>query len=160
MYSISFVKWTIADKREPGKKKLREKNPIKKLFPSSIFFADVEYYLEEVKGYTQSKVGTPLLVDQRNYTYSLNKRSSNGTTIFWGCTHRSSNYRLSKCKARATTKNNKITVLSGQHTHEPDHHKLPEHLRWLDIIVNKNIWWFLKNVPIFLVINWFHEFFF
>ena len=111
------------------KKKLKKKIEKKKIEKSfHPYFADFEY-LEEVKGYTQSKVGTPLLVDQRNYTYSLNKRSSNGTTIFWGCTHRSSNYRLSKCKARATTKNNKITVLSGQHTHEPDHHKLPEHLR-------------------------------
>ena len=136
-----------------------KKNPIKKLFPSSIFFADVEYYLEEVKGYTQSKVGTPLLVDQRNYTYSLNKRSSNGTTIFWGCTHRSSNYRLSKCKARATTKNNKITVLSGQHTHEPDHHKLPEHLRWLHNCKQKYLMIFEKCAHI-SVINWFHEFFF
>ena len=72
-------------------------------------------YVEEIKGYTVSNHGRAVLVDQRNYTYSVNKKKANRT--FWVCSY---SYRHKKCKARASTCGNYIMKLSGTHNHEPN----------------------------------------
>ena len=66
-----------------------------------------------------SNMGTSLLVDQRDYTYYINKRAKTDSKVFWECTFR----RKNKCNARAVTYQNKITKLSGEHCHEPDYEK-------------------------------------
>merc|ERR1712218_548164 len=68
-------------------------------------------YVEEVKGYTVSQFGRALLVDQRNYTYSCERKRANRT--FWACTNS-----WKKCKGRATTYENYIMSLGGIHNHE------------------------------------------
>ena len=68
-------------------------------------------YVEEVKGYTVSQFGRALLVDQRNYTYSFERKRANRT--FWACTNS-----WKKCKGRATTYENYIMSLGGIHNHE------------------------------------------
>ena len=64
-----------------------------------------------------SRMGTSMLVDQRDYTYYVNRKSQN-SKVFWECTNR----RKHKCGARAVTTFNKITKLSGEHNHEPEKH--------------------------------------
>ena len=71
--------------------------------------------MEEVKGYCMSNQGANLLIDQRDYTYSMNAKSRTTCRLYWQCTVR----RKAKCKARAVTIGNKITKLSGEHTHHP-----------------------------------------
>ena len=76
------------------------------------YFPDLEY-LEEVKGFISGKKAEIRLVDQRNYTYIVNKKDFNDK-IWWICTR--SHH---QCKSRAITIGNKITKLSGKHSHEP-----------------------------------------
>ena len=76
------------------------------------YFPDLEY-LEEVKGFISGKKAEIRLVDQRNYTYIVNKKDFNNK-IWWICTR--SHH---QCKSRAITIGNKITKLSGKHSHEP-----------------------------------------
>ena len=71
-------------------------------------------YVEEVKGYTVSTKGHAVLVDQRNYTYNLQRKKAN--RIYWNCSKK-----LQKCKGRASTYGNYIMKLSGIHNHEPNH---------------------------------------
>ena len=77
-------------------------------------------YVEEVKGYTVSNMGRAMLVDQRNYTYLLHQKAAK--RIFWKCRK----YRK-MCKARASTCENYIMMLSGVHNHDPD--EVPEILK-------------------------------
>jgi len=77
---------------------------------------DLEY-LEDVKGFISGKKAKVLLVDQRNYTYTLNNKSKDSRRIWWKCYF----YKTKLCTARATTFGNKITKLSGEHIHEPDY---------------------------------------
>ena len=58
-------------------------------------------------------MGRAMLVDQRNYTYLLQKKAAK--RIFWKCRK----YRK-MCKARASTCENYIMMLSGVHNHDPD----------------------------------------
>merc|ERR1712223_496341 len=62
-------------------------------------------YVEEVKGYAVSKNGRALLVDQRNYTYWVERKK--GNRMFWRC----SSYKRYKCKGRASTYENYIMKL-------------------------------------------------
>ena len=71
-------------------------------------------YVEEVKGYAVSKNGRALLVDQRNYTYWVERKK--GNRMFWRC----SSYKRYKCKGRASTYENYIMKLGATHNHEPD----------------------------------------
>jgi len=80
------------------------------------YFPDLEY-LEDVKGFISGKKAKVLLVDQRNYTYTLNNKSKDSRRIWWKCYF----YKTKFCTARATTFGNKITKLSGEHIHEPDY---------------------------------------
>ena len=80
------------------------------------YFPDLEY-LEDVKGFISGKKAKVLLVDQRNYTYTLNNKSKDSRRIWWKCYF----YKTKLCTARATTFGNKITKLSGEHIHEPDY---------------------------------------
>ena len=68
-------------------------------------------YVEEVKGYTVSIKGKAVLVDQRNYTYKIERKKAN--RHFWMCSEAHN-----KCKARASTYENYIMRLSGIHNHE------------------------------------------
>ena len=77
---------------------------------------EVMEYVEEVKGYVSTTRGKPMLVDQRNYTYHVNNKSPVNNRIWWKC----SKFKTIKCPARAVTFHNKITKLSGIHSHEPD----------------------------------------
>ena len=80
------------------------------------FFSDEFFdFVEDAKGFFSSKSnGKIRLVDQRNYTYGVNRKDFNNK-IFWNCT----NY---QCKARAVTVRNKITKLSGEHFHQSNYH--------------------------------------
>ena len=61
-----------------------------------------------------------MLVDQRNYTYLLHQKAAK--RLFWKCRK----YRK-MCKARASTCENYIMMLSGVHNHDPD--EVPEILK-------------------------------
>ena len=74
-------------------------------------FSDLNY-VEEVKGYSISQLGTAQLVDQRNYIYTRNRKK--GNRIFWCCTRK-----RNKCKGTASTYENYIMNLGGFHNHEP-----------------------------------------
>ena len=79
------------------------------------YVTDLEY-LEEVKGFISGKIREKTeirLVDQRNYTYGVNKKDFNNK-IWWVCTRAHH-----QCKSQAITIGNKITKLSGEHSHEP-----------------------------------------
>ena len=78
----------------------------------SLHISDLNY-VEEIKGYTISTHGRAVLVDQRNYTYNVNRKKANRT--FWVCA-----YRHKKCMARASTCGNYIMKLSAEHNHEPN----------------------------------------
>ena len=68
-------------------------------------------YVEEIKGYTVSSHGRAVLVDQRNYTYNMQRKKANRT--YWICS-----YAHKKCKGRASTYENYIMKLGGTHNHE------------------------------------------
>ena len=76
----------------------------------SLHISDLNY-VEEVKGYAVSKYGTAILVDQRDFTYSVDRKK--GNRIFWRCS-----FYKRKCKARASTYKNYIMNLGGIHNHE------------------------------------------
>ena len=69
--------------------------------------------MEEIKGYTVSNMGRAMMVDQRNYTYLHHKKA--GKRLFWKCRK----YKK-MCKARASTCENYIMMLSGVHNHDPE----------------------------------------
>ena len=63
-----------------------------------------------------SNRGTEMLVDQRNYTYRYNRKSPATGKTFWICSSR----RTIKCMARVVSVHNKITKITGEHSHPPD----------------------------------------
>lgn len=73
-------------------------------------------FIEDVRGYCMSNRGTAMLVDQRNYTYRYNRKSPATGKTFWICSSR----RTIKCMARVVSVHNKITKITGEHSHPPD----------------------------------------
>lgn len=78
-------------------------------------FADFDY-IEEVKGYeTSSQQKRPMLVDQRDYRYQINRLSDKTGKAFWRC----SLARRIRCNATVVSLHNKIVRMAGEHTHPP-----------------------------------------
>ena len=82
-------------------------------FPDQLEYVPDLNYLEEVKGFISGKKTEIRLVDQRNYTYGVDKKDFNNK-IWWVCTRAHH-----QCKSQAITIGNTITKFSGQHSHEP-----------------------------------------
>ena len=96
-------------------------------------------YVEEVKGFTVSHKGGAQLVDQRNFTYSLNKKA--GMRIFWKC-HKYRGSSITSCKAGALTYENYILKFNGVHNHDPDN---------VEIVKRENDFWLMFFI--FIEIN-------
>ena len=96
-----------------------------------LFFLQISEfnYVEEVKGFTVSHKGGAQLVDQRNFTYSLNKKA--GMRIFWKC-HKYRGSSITSCKAGALTYENYILKFNGVHNHDPDN---------VEIVKRENDFW-------------------
>ena len=74
-------------------------------------------FIEYVKGYTPSMQGAPMLVDQNDYCYKLDKRSKTTCRLFWRCSVDKKSF---KCNARVVSIGDKIVKMSSEHTHPVD----------------------------------------
>ena len=81
---------------------------------------EVYIYLEEAKSLkNDGRNGKLRLIDQRDYTYIVNRKSKDSSKVWWICGNY--NNKVNKCNARAISMGTKITKLSGEHSHEPNY---------------------------------------
>ena len=100
-----------------------ELDNFQKISDTYIHFSGIEpevfIYLEEAKSLkNDGRNGKLRLIDQRNYTYIVNRKSADFNKVWWICGNY--NNKVNKCNARAISVGNKITKLSGEHSHEPN----------------------------------------
>ena len=73
-------------------------------------------FIEYVKTFINSTKGLPVMVDNRDYMYTIEKSNQVTRKTNWKCR---SGYLL-KCKARATTIDNRIVKYFNEHNHDSE----------------------------------------
>ena len=85
-------------------------------------------YVERITRTTRSQLGGTIIIDSRNYEYTIDRINKETQKTVWRCRSK----HKTKCKARAHTFNDLILKFSCDHNHPPP----PNDLNWLNLKIN------------------------